>query len=66
MSINVTDLKVEQLTTLLEEKKHLYDQMISDNMEFDQVKTLFTEIRVLEQLLKQTQEPDTSIRLAEH
>ena len=47
------ELKVEQINTLLSEKRDLYNQMISDNQEFEQVKSIFTEIRSLEKSLDQ-------------
>jgi hypothetical protein len=39
--------------------------MISDNKEFEQVKLLFTEIRALEQSLKQAKDTTRSGNLAE-
>jgi hypothetical protein len=42
---------LEQLTIQLNEKRALYNSMINDNKEFDQVKTLFMEIKSLETML---------------
>lgn len=43
---------INELVNLLTEKRDLYNQMISHNKEFEEVKTLFTEIRELEKLIQ--------------
>jgi hypothetical protein len=65
MSTPSTQSKTEQLVTLLNHKRALYNQMISDNKEFEQVKLLFTEIRALEQSLNQLKDTTKSGNLAE-
>ena len=44
--------RIKELINLLAEKKSLYDQMISHDKEFEEVKILFTEIRELEKLIQ--------------
>ena len=51
-------LELSELIPLLAEKKALYDQLISQEKEFDEVKVLFLEIRDLEKLVRE--------KLAEH
>ena len=51
----LNNVKVEQLQSLLVEKKHQYDQMITDNKEFDEVKAVFIEIKVLEESIQKAQ-----------
>jgi hypothetical protein len=65
MSTPFTKLKTEQLITLLDQKRALYNQMMSDNKEFEQVKLLFVEIRALEQSLTQIKDPTRSGNFAE-
>ena len=50
--------KIEELTTLLATKKKLYDQMLSHEKEFEEVKTLFIEIREIEKLIQEKQMKD--------
>lgn len=42
-----------QLEALLKEKQNVFDKMLNENKEFDDVKILFQEIRELERKLKQ-------------
>jgi hypothetical protein len=56
------DLRTYLLTTL-HEKKVLYEQMISDNREFEVVKSLFMEIKALHQQLLNL-EKDTNMTLS--
>ena len=51
----LSEVKVEDLHVLLDKKRHLYDQMIADNKEFDEVKALFIEIKVLEESIQKAQ-----------
>ena len=52
-SLNQTP--VAQLTQKLIEKKNLYNEMLSEDKEFEEVKTLFMEIRELEKSIQETQ-----------
>jgi hypothetical protein len=45
----------EELIRLLTEKRNLYNQMLSEDKEFEQVKSLFIEIKELEKSLKESQ-----------
>ena len=45
--------KINELTNLLAEKKNLYNQMITHEKQFEEVKTLFIEIRELEKLINE-------------
>ena len=51
----LNEVKFEDLRVLLDKKRHLYDQMIADNKEFDEVKSLFIEIKVLEESIQKAQ-----------
>ena len=51
----LSDVKVEELHVLLDKKRHLYNQMIANNKEFDEVKALFIEIKVLEESIQKAQ-----------
>ena len=51
-------LELRGLIPLLADKRALYDQLISQEKEFDEVKVLFLEIRDLEKLVRE--------KLAEH
>jgi hypothetical protein len=46
---------INDLTTLLAEKRNLYNQMITHEREFEEVKTLFIEIRELEKMIRDRQ-----------
>ena len=59
MSPSLTNLNVEQLTALLKEKTVLYNDMINENKEFQEVKGLFMEIKDIINLLSQLQESET-------
>ena len=56
MSSPLTNLTVEQLNTLLREKTVLYNDMIKQNKEFQEVKGLFMEIKDIMNRLSQLQE----------
>ena len=45
MSSSLINLEVEQLAGLLQQKTALYNQMIDSNKEFEEVKSLFLEIK---------------------
>ena len=53
-----TDESTKRLVALLRDKKLLYDQMIIENKEFDEVKALFLEIKALEQQLANLSEQE--------
>lgn len=53
MNNSANHFNSEQLAQKIKEKKDLYDQMLEQNKEFEEVKTLFTEIRDLEKLMKE-------------
>ena len=59
MSSSLMNLNVEQLTALLKEKTDLYNDMINQNKEFQEVKGLFMEIKDIINLLSQLQESET-------
>lgn len=59
MSSPLMDLNVEQLTALLKQKTALYNEMISENKEFQEVKGLFMEIKDIINLLTHAQESET-------
>jgi hypothetical protein len=63
MSHSLKDLKIEQLTARLKEKTALYNEMINNNKQFEEVKTLFIEIKEIVKALTQMQEPKASIFL---
>jgi len=46
--------ELEQLTSLLIAKKNLYNEMLGNEKEFEEVKSLFIEIRDLEKSLQRT------------
>ncbi len=46
---------INELTNLLAEKKNLYNQMITHEKQFEEVKALFIEIRELEKLIQDRQ-----------
>lgn len=50
LNYNIQQLQPE---ALLKEKQNLFDKMIKENKEFDEVRILFQEIRQLERNLKQ-------------
>lgn len=47
--------KINELTNLLAEKRNLYDEMITHEKQFEEVKALFIEIRELEKLIQEEQ-----------
>ena len=61
MSYPLKDLKIEQLTARLKEKTALYNEMINSDKQFEEVKTLFIEIKEIVKALNQMQESATSI-----
>ena len=63
MSPRLTDLTVDQLAGLLKEKTAFYNQMIDDNKEFHDVKTLFLEIKEIVAALSQLQDSQTTANL---
>ena len=56
MYVPLISLKVEQLADLLQQKTALYNQMIDDNKEFEEVKHQFLEIKEIVALLGKLQE----------
>ena len=56
MSSPSMNLQLEQLASILQKKTALYNQMIDDNKEFDDVKGLFLEIKQIVAALSQLQE----------
>ena len=53
MSFSLNDLTVDELRSLLFQKLKLFNEMIKENKEFDEVKKLFFEIRESEKNLQQ-------------
>ena len=50
-----------QLESLLKEKQNLFDKMLNNNKEFEEVKNLFQEIRQLERKLKQQSQTGNNV-----
>lgn len=48
-----TCMETRELTAQLNLKRNLFENMLTENKEFEEVKTLFYEIRDLEKKLKQ-------------
>lgn len=46
--------KISDLTNLLLEKKSLYNEMLAHEKQFEEVKSIFVEIRELEKLIEET------------
>ena len=59
MSSPLTNLNVEQLNTMLREKTVLYNDMIKQNKEFQEVKGLFMEIKDILNRLSRLQETNS-------
>ncbi len=55
MRESLNETPVAQLTQKLIEKKNLYNKILSEDKEFEEVKTLFMEIRELEKSMQETQ-----------
>lgn len=65
MTNSLNDLDAKQVAVLLNQKRSLYEQMIASNHKFEDVKPVFTEIKVLEQYLDQLQQTRASFLRSE-
>ena len=52
MSALQKNIKMDQLSILLDRKRKLYNEMVNEEKEFEAVKTLFLEIRELEKQVR--------------
>ena len=50
----IMDLNVEELNTLIIEKRKVYNEMLTENKEFEEVKAIFIEIKILEESLEKS------------
>lgn len=55
MSESTNTSPIDLLEQKLQEKRSLYNQMLAADKEFEEVKTLFVEIREIEKTLEQSQ-----------